>query len=50
MLKSILNLKEVQILEKQQQKQIHAGNWYGVDCSLQQNWQHPCCYGSLACQ
>ncbi len=49
MLRSILNLQEVQILEKQQQREINAGNWY-IDCSLSQNLQHPCCIvGSSVC-
>lgn len=49
MLKDILNLQEVQVLEKRQQKEIKAGGWF-IDCSLSQNYQHPCCIvGSTLC-
>ncbi len=50
MLKSILEVHNVQVLKKKQQQKIKAGSWF-IDCSLSQNFQHPCCIlGSSVCR
>ncbi|MDY8137843.1 hypothetical protein U0D62_19635 [Aquimarina sp. 2201CG5-10] len=48
MLQRILDLKDVQVLEKKEQEKVYAGHYF-IDCRYSHNWQHPCCINPQLC-